>query len=366
MVLESVHALRRGGCAVTVTVPETGPLVPLLEATGAKVVVLAVPVLRKAYLTPRGLLRLSAEVALRLPAMLRLLRRTRPDLVYVNTIILPFWLLAARLTGRPAACHVHEAEEGLGRAVAACVDAPLLLARRVLVNSEAAKAGLCAVLPVLRPRVRLIYNGVAGPPEPPKPPREQLTGQIRLVLVGRLSPRKGTDVAVTAVRLLRDRGHDIRLDLVGAVFPGYEWFAADLRRQVHDEGLDEHVHFLGFTTDVWPCLDVADVVLVPSRAEPFGNVAVEAALAERPIVASKVQGLKEIVSDGTTGLLTEAGSAPALAAAVSGLLDDWDRARRLAAAAQEQALRRFGRQQYAATLLSLLAEAGRPSRHRRT
>ena len=360
MVLESVAALHGAGCTVTVTVPELGPLVEVVEATGARVVVLPVPVLRKAHLSPRGLLHLAGDVVRRFPAMLRLVRGTRSDLVYVNTVTLPLWLLAARVGRRPAVCHVHEAEDGLPPLVARCLSAPLLLARTVIVNSDSARAGLVAALPALRSRAQLVYNGVAGPPGPVARPRELLAGQARLVLVGRLSPRKGTDVAVAAVHLLRDRGRDVRLDLVGAAFPGYEWFVDDLRRQVHDAGLDEHVRFLGFTSDVWPALAAADVVLVPSRVEPFGNVAVEAALADRPVVASRVQGLREIVTDGATGVLVEPGSPLALAEAVSGLLDDWPGARRLAELAHAEARRRFSAEQYAGTLLPLLEETLKP------
>jgi hypothetical protein len=90
---------------------------------------------------------------------------------------------------------------------------------------------------------------------------------------------------------------DARLQLLGSVFEGYEWFDAELRRTVADQGLADHVEFLGFRTDVWPHLSRADVVLVPSVAEEsFGNTAVEAVLAARPVVVSDSSGLREAVA----------------------------------------------------------------------
>lgn len=350
MLVESVRALRVGGAEVTVAVPEDGPLVPLLRGAGAHVLFVETVVLRKAFLRPRGLLTLAAVAARTLVPMVRAVRRTRADLVYVNTLTLPGWLLAARLAGRPALCHVHEAEDGVGRVVGAGLHAPLLLAGRVLVNSASAERGVVGALPLLRSRVRLLYNGVQGPAGRPAPAREQLSDPVRLVLVGRLSPRKGTDVAVRAVAELREAGVDAVLDLVGEVFPGYEWFAQQLRSTAAELGVEDRVQFSGFRDDVWPALRAADVVLVPSRVEPFGNVAVEAALARRPVVAAAVQGLTEIVQHGSTGLLVPPDDPGALARAVQHLVEDWPAAREMADRAEHDAHRRFSPDAYADAL----------------
>ncbi len=356
VLVETAVALLEQGRRVTVTVPGPGPLVAVLEQAGIDVVVHAAPVLRKADLSPVGLLSLARQCARSLPGMRRLVRERGTDLVVVNTLTLPGWLLVARLAGVATVCHVHEAEDALPRPVALLLAGQLLLARQVLVNSAAAAASLVAVLPRLQGRLRLLYNGVAGPPVPALAVRSALADELRLVLVGRLSPRKGSDVAVAAVAELRRRGIAARLDLVGDVFPGYEWYAEQLRAQVSGLGLTDQVRFTGFQADVWPHLAAADVVLVPSRAEPFGNVAVEASLARRPVVASAVQGLKEIVRSGTTGLLVPPDDPAALADAIAELAADWPRARAMTAAAHAAAGARFSQAAYAARLGELLRE----------
>ncbi len=357
--LESVRALQARGCATVVALPHDGPLVGELSATGAEVRIVPTVVLKKADASLLGLLRVCG-VALRvLPGNVRLVWSCRAQLIYVNTVAIPLWLPLARLLRLPSVCHVHEAEEGLPAPVALLMALPLLLARHVLVNSLAARALLLRTAPRLVSRTSVLYNGVPGPAAA-TPPRAQPARPARLVLVGRLAPRKGTDVAVAAAAELHRRGVPVFLQLVGSVGPGLEAFEQELRETVAGAGLDAVVGFAGFQTDVWPLLAAADIVLVPSRAEPFGNVAVEAALAGRPVVASRVQGLQEIVRHGATGLLVAPDDPLGLAEAVLELLGDWARAKTMAAAAATQAHERFGVDRYAAELHLQLERSAAP------
>jgi glycosyltransferase involved in cell wall biosynthesis len=358
--LESVRGLTAAGWRVEVSLPAPGPLLARLEDAGAQVGVLGVPVLRKSLLRPAGLVGLVADSARAVPAMLRLMRRLRPDVVYVNTVTVPLWLVAARLARRPALCHVHEAEDDAGRLVSTVLNAPLLLCRTVVVNSRAAARTLLRAVPLLSGRTEVVHNGVPGPDTPPEPSAVAVDGPRRVVLVGRLSPRKGTDVAVEAVALLRAAGRDVDLELCGSVFPGYEWFEEQLRTRSADPVLAGHVRLAGYTSPTWPALARAEVVLVPSRAEPFGNAAVEAQLAARPVIASAVQGLPEIVTSGETGLLVPPDDPQALADAIARVLDDRALARSLAEAGRASAERQFSTARYRT---AMTAQVERTRRH---
>jgi glycosyltransferase involved in cell wall biosynthesis len=292
VLLESVEAFRAAGWSVVVTVPAGGPLLDPLRELGAEVVVLATLVLRKTLLRPRAIVKVLRRGPGDLIRAVRAVRAADADLVYVNTITIPLWLVAARIARVPVLVHVHEAERDLPRAVRSALALPLLLARTVVVNSRASAAEVRAAIPRLARRIHLVYNGVRGPDavvaavlEAPDP--------IRLVLVGRLSPRKGTDIAIAALAQLRQRGHRATLELVGAVYPGYEWYQRELSALIAAAGVEDSVCFSGFCASVWPAYARADVALVPSRIEPFGNVAVEAQLAGRPVLVSAVQGLIE-------------------------------------------------------------------------
>jgi glycosyltransferase involved in cell wall biosynthesis len=351
--LESVTAAVDAGWRVTLVLPSDGPLAPRAVAAGAQVRIADFPVLRKALLHPRRLLGFVLAAGRAIFAARRWLRQVEADALYVNTLTLPTWTCAGRLARVPVLVHVHEAEDAR-LAVRTALTVSLLMADRIVANSRAAAAVLARPFGVLARRTQVVYNGVAGPPEPPAVPTRTTTDPLRLALVGRLSPRKGSDVALEAVARLVADGRDVTIDLAGTAFPGYEWFTDQLTARAAEPDLAGRVRLLGYVPDRWSTLAAADVVLVPSRAEPFGNTAVEAMLAARPVVVSATQGLVEIVTDDSTGLLAPVADPDALADAIARLADDPALATRLATAGREEALRRFGVPRYAQELTAQL------------
>ena len=306
MLIESVGASMDAGFRTVVALPSTGPLIDELRAMGAEVVVLPMLVLRKALLKPRGWPTLVRDTLRGWGTAWRLLRKVSPDVVYVNTITIPQWTLAARLRRIPVISHIHEAEGSGSRLVNTALYGPHLAASAVLVNSEFSRATITRSIRSLGSRSHIVYNGVAGPPAP-RAPRAALDGPLRVLYLGRLSPRKGPDLLVDAASALAQRGVDVTVDLVGSVFDGYEWFETELRERIAQAGLQDKVRLHGFHTDIWPFLDDADVLVVPSRVdEPFGNTAVEGVLALRPVVASDTSGLREATGGHSTTVLVRA------------------------------------------------------------
>ncbi|MEO7785790.1 MAG: glycosyltransferase family 4 protein [Terracoccus sp.] len=346
MLLESVTGLIETGHKVVVAVPVSGPLVAELEALGARTRVVPMPVLRKSALSPRGMLTLATEAARSLRPSVSLLRQTRPTAVYVSTLTLPSWLLLARLLGSPTVCHVHEADQHRSRFVSKALVLPLLLADRLVVNSRYTSSVLSAAVPRLAHRTTVVYNGVAGPVSVTAP-RADVDGPVRLLFVGRLSPRKGPDVAARAVRALEDRGIAAVLDVVGDVFPGYEWFEQALLEEFGDLVASGRVRLRGFAADVWPHIEAADVVLVPATLpESLGNTAIEALLAARPVVVSDAGGLAEVAAGCPTARIVPPGDPDALADAVADLLACWADVRAAAPAEAHEAARRYGPEAY--------------------
>jgi glycosyltransferase involved in cell wall biosynthesis len=217
---------------------------------------------------------------------------------------------------------VHEAEWPGPAVLQRLLLLPLRAARTVVANSRFTRDVLLGLVPGLADRLTVLANPVQGPASA-TPPRERLDGPVRLLFVGRLSPRKGPDVAIAALRELRARGVDARLTLVGSVFPGYEWFEEQLRAGAADLG--GHLEFAGFRSDVGPALADADVVLVPSVLdESFGNTAVEAMLAGRPTVVSGLRGLREAVDGCAAAQVVEPARPGLWADAVQRVVDDWE------------------------------------------
>ncbi len=357
MVAESVSGLVDDGHRVVVALPGEGPLARELRDRGAEVVVCRMPVLRKSALTPRGLLRLVTDCLAGLVPAWRLVRAAGTTAVYVSTITIPTWLILGRLQGRRVVLHVHEAEGSASWVLRRLLAAPAVLAHRVLVNSGYSRRVLLDSVPAVGGRAEIVRNGVAGP-ELPEPPRPVVAGPARLLYVGRLSPRKGPQVALGTLAELVRRGVDARLQLAGSVFPGYEWFERELREEAERAGIADRVDWLGFTPDVWDALGRADVVLVPSVLdEPFGNTAVEAVLAARPVVVSATSGLVEAAAGYPTARTVPPGDVPAWADAVEGVLTEWPAVARAAMDAAAEARDRHDPRQYRARVAQLTVAA---------
>ena len=339
---------------VTVALPGPGPLVAELEVRGLRVVLCRMPVLRNSALRPRGALRLLADTVLGALPALRLLRSAGQAGVYVNTLTLPSWPLLARLAGRRSVCHVHEAEQSAPRLLRIGMAVCPALADRVVANSRFCLDVLAGTAPWLRRRATVVYNAVPAPAEV-TPARAELDGPVRLLFVGRLSPRKGPQVAVATLQELLARGVDARLQLLGSVFEGYEWFEAELRGTVAAAGLTDRVEFLGFRSDVWPVLAGSDVVLVPSvMEESFGLTAVEAVLAARPLVVSDGSGLREAAAGYSSAQSVGPGNPVRWADAVQRVVADWATVRAAAVVDAAEARRRHAPQRYTEQLVAVV------------
>jgi glycosyltransferase involved in cell wall biosynthesis len=186
----------------------------------------------------------------------------------------------------------------------------------------------------------VIPNGVVLPVLQDQAHARELLGiepDVPVVLAaGRLAPEKGFDVLVSAVPDIVRRCGRFRVIVCG---DGPQ--RAMLERQVREHGVADYVRFVGYRPlmDAWYA--VSDVVAVPSRSEGQGLVAMEALARARPVVASAVGGLPEVVRDGTTGRLVTPECPRALAQAIVELLAKEDLRTSMGEAGRDDAAARF-------------------------
>jgi glycosyltransferase involved in cell wall biosynthesis len=207
--------------------------------------------------------------------------------------------------------------------------------RRVMVSEEKAPPA----------KVRVIHNGIdLGRVSPPDPEEvERLRSELGLAdcavvaVVARLHPEKGHTHLFRAMPALL-AGTAGRLRLLVA---GEGSFRAEYEREVEGLGVGHAVRFLGFRRDVVRLFCLADVVVLPSVAEAFGLVLVEAMALRRPIVATNTGGIPELIQHGESGWLVDPGSSPALAEGILKLLRDHALAQRLGERGRARALERF-------------------------
>jgi glycogen(starch) synthase len=190
-------------------------------------------------------------------------------------------------------------------------------------------------VPEITARSSVILNSRGMPallpsPLPFEPPR--------LLCLGRLVRDKGFDVALRAFATVVERFPTSRLLIAGdgVEQPALEARAASL-------GIASAVEFVGWVNpeEVPGLLNAATAVLMPSRTEGLPQVALQAAQMARPIVATAVGGLPEVVVDGETGILVEPEDSQALAVATARLLEQPETARRMGAAGRRRAQEMF-------------------------
>ncbi|MBW1786988.1 MAG: glycosyltransferase family 4 protein [Deltaproteobacteria bacterium] len=195
-------------------------------------------------------------------------------------------------------------------------------------------------IPKIISRSSVIYNGIE---EPSLFPSSLPFDAPRLLCVGRLDTQKGYDLALTAFASIIDRYPRVRLVLAG---DGPERPA--LEKQAKELGIIHAVDFNGWVAPemVPDLINASTIVMMPSRRESFGLVAVEAALMARPTVATRVGGLPEVVVDGETGIVVEPEDPAALADATVHLLTHRKTATEMGLAGRRRAREVFGLQQY--------------------
>jgi glycosyltransferase involved in cell wall biosynthesis len=323
---------------------EDGPLAAELRDLGFHTTVINAGRLRQAHRWAAAIVRIA-----------RLLRAEKPDVVVAWMAKAHFYSgPAALLAGVPSIWCQHglpRANEWLDRALA------LLPTRGIIVNSNTAAAAQRSLRPshrevVVYPAVDLDEFDPARLPEPAEVRKELgLPRRVPIVgMVARLQRWKGVDVFVEAATRLRRVHPDIFCVVVGgehALEPGYP---AVIRRQIAEAQLDDTVLLAGRQPEVAKWMHAMDVVVLPSRDEPFGMVIVEAMALGKPVVAGDSAGPSEIVRSGDDGLLVPYGNADALANAVMRYLDDPDFAQHVADRARLRA-RQFSTRRYGESFL---------------
>jgi N-acetyl-alpha-D-glucosaminyl L-malate synthase BshA len=187
--------------------------------------------------------------------------------------------------------------------------------------------------------IEVISNFVDGRRFTPPAPGLRATDGPRVLLhVSNFRPLKRVEDTVRILAAVRQRlpALNVSLRLVG---DGPE--RERIRALVRALELGEHVHFDGEQVDLPGVYRASDVLLLPSQTESFGLVALEAMACGVPVVASRVGGLPEVVTDGETGLLAPVGDVAQMAEQVVRLLTDDDFHARAARAARRRVEEHF-------------------------
>jgi glycosyltransferase involved in cell wall biosynthesis len=252
-----------------------------------------------------------------LTQLVSLIYKEAPDLLHANTNftseysgVLSLW------TKIPAIGHIRDIEP-LGRMGRWMIRQNA----KVIAISDAVKQYLISEC-IPEHQIVRVYDGVDlrqyQPPQPISPNNSVIVG-----LIGQIGERKGHLYLLEAARRLLQTHPEVRFWIVGKE-PAHskEHYTEQLYRYVEENHLESHVKFWGFRTDIPDILSRLDILVLPSLQEPFGKIVIEAMAMEKPVVASKVGGVPEIVMDGKTGLLIPPGDSDAICQALQQLIED--------------------------------------------
>lgn len=340
VVLELLSRLPREEFAQTLVCgADDGALLPEARAAGAEVIL--VPELVR-EIRPRADLAAWARLA-------ALFGRRRPDVVHAHTYKAGMLAaVAARWAGVPTVIlspHGHVFASGARipgvpergwklRLLRWVTSAAQAWAHRVTALSEEDRRQQVALGLGAASRYVVVPNGIDadryGAPGPRLFPGRPVVGAV-----GRFSPEKGHGVLVAAFARVRATLPEARLVLVG--YGGEE---AALREAAARAGVADAVTFAGERAS-FEVLPSFDLFVQPSLYESQGLAILEAMAAGRPVIATDVGGVRDVIRDGQTGLLVPAGDAAALAAAIVSLAGAPERAGALAVRARADVRERF-------------------------
>ena len=281
----------------------------------------------------------------------------KPDVLHTHLLKADaYGALAGRLGGaRVTIASKHNDEAVLRRRWVAHVHGWLSrLDDRVIVLSDHVGRYVVEVGRVPASKIRRVYYGIGL--DRPLALADSAVREVRrefelppagpfILCVGRLDPQKGHPYLFAAMREVGRRFPDARLVVAGTAPPGAQQasagYAAQLRRQATEPDLAGRIIFAGERRDVPRLMAACDLFVLASLWEGFGLVFLEAMAAGKPVVATRVSAIPEVVLDGETGLLVPPRNSDALAAAIVRLCEDPAERRRLGSNGYQRVRRHF-------------------------
>jgi glycosyltransferase involved in cell wall biosynthesis len=289
-----------------------------------------------------------------LPRLVRAIRASEADVVhahleYAATLVPP----AARMARRPAVCSFHHVAVPLSVKEAVKERVAISAASRsagVVFVSHASLESFATVYGGRRANWSVLENGVdlgLFTTEPDVMPSELgvPAGAPVVTIVGALRWRKGHHVALAAWPRVMEHFPEARMVIVGDGPQG-----PALRDQARALGIDDNVVFAGMRTDVARLMRASWLLALPSQHEALPTTLIEAAASGRPVIATSVDGIPEVVTDGETGLLVPWDDERAFAEATIELLLDEPRRLEIGSRARALAEERFDARRWAERL----------------
>ena len=329
-----------------VVLPNEGPLKSELDKENIKVVIAPVLKVYRKMFTPQNILKFVKDIKKGVDALDILNKHHHFDIVYSNTLAVLLGIIYAKKRKIKHLWHVHEII--VHPKVIASIFPKILMrySNLVICNSNATQNNLTVRIPELKSKTKVIYNGVELNSENKAVAQKTDFGfnetDIIITLVGRISRLKGHKLLLDVFTNHLIKNENIKLLFVGSPVEGQEQYLDEIQNSINRNKLQTKVKTLPFLNDLNGIWSITDIAIMPStEAESFGLVAVEAMLAKKPVVASNLGGLSEIVINNETGFLFDPNSKEALSEALFKLIENPSLRSEFGEKGHERAIREF-------------------------
>lgn len=343
-----------------VVLPNEGPLRIELEKIGIKVVIAPVLKLYRDIFRMRNLIQFIKDFSNAFSLLNKLQKEYKFDIVYSNTLAVLLGMFFAKKRKIYHVWHVHEIIEH--PKIIAWVFPKLLyyFSNKIICNSEATKNNIISKEKKNSSKISIIYNGIESESQNKI---SQVSNRefgysredVVLTLVGRINRLKGHKWLLETFNTYFKNQANIKLVFVGSPVTGQEFYLDDLNSYITSNQLEKVVTIIPFTSDLSHIWALTDIALMPSvEKESFGMVAIEAMMAQKPVVAANHGGLTEIVVNNQTGFLVEPNNKTALKEALEKLIYNPELRKTFGEQGYQRAVESFSIQNYVTKIEDIL------------
>ena len=354
VLLNTLAGLDRSIFEPVAVCPVEGDLKSRMEQTSIPVLSVN-PLQARFTLKPLSLLRYLISFSRVILSFRSKVKEVAPDLIHANSVRSGLVAtMATVVTRTPVVWHIHD---DLPRhPISMLIRLGAYLSRRSIFLAVSASTSriFCGGLP-FGSRIHILHNGI----DLRRFTEKQVTDltfrtslgirkdAFLICAIGMINPRKDLLGLLRAVKLAHDRQPAIHLAIVGQpIFNRDDLYLDEVRHLTAELGLEAAVYFTGSLKDIPSVLRGCNLLVLNAKVEPFGLVLVEAMACGTPVLATRVGGIPEIVSDNETGFLVSPGDPAALASRLLQIIATPEKAAQVARNARQHLSYRFTIERY--------------------
>lgn len=270
-----------------------------------------------------------------------------PDIIIVNTVVVPWGLYVGKALGIPTLALVHEIINDKQQAIAIAPDYKTYVNNLnnntdyVIYNSQFVKNEFATDLTLPKTSSKILYPvpSIDNKKITQEYKKNVIGDIVTVAVIGSVSPRKNQMEALESARLLKREKVKFRIDIYGDT--NDIKYVLKLKRYIKKYGLEKHVRFCGFSDNIYATINEYNIVLSASINEPFGRTILEGQLFGRIVISNNTGGGLELVEDKKNGLVYEQGDPAQLAESIKWVISNKDEALAIGLSAKKEQYKKY-------------------------